>query len=661
MTLLRERRIGLIVAGLLASSLTVRAAVPARPLDAVGPNALFDAALTLALAFFLALLALALGDSLLSLFRLDSIGTLERACFSLGLGLGTLGFIVLGLGLVGALTPAALAAALVLLALLMPQRVGGWIIQGSHALRRLPVTWQGLPLLWRLLAGLGIWIAAAGVLLALAPPTAYDALMYHLVGPRAFLAQQAIFPSTSRWWINMPFVVESGYLIPIAFKSDSAARLLHLLWALTFFGTTYTIGRRWAGPASGRWATVILLGMPSLAIIASDADTDFGWATLELLSLSAILIWTESGKRGWIALAGVLAGIALGSKYLALVGIAALTVTLVGLSVRRGLKAGATTVGVFLLAAGLVALPWYLKNWLWLGDPLFPYLLGGWRLDPPRMWAASQLAQGFSPPSNVAAWLSLPIRMFLEPWDFGSSFPPSLLLLGSLLYPFVPRSRPLNVVALLALAECLLWSLFPALVSRYLIPTLPLLAILAAYSAGRFAFPPLIRRYGRILVVVLAVASVASTALFLTGIALQDGAPAVVAGQRSRADYLRAAVPTYAALAFALTDLPKGSSLLTTGDGRSYYCEDLCFESDDQTLWLNLLLEADRPADFEASLRRLGITHLLVSPQDIRFFEDHMPAPVVNRATSFLLEDVLPACGNLLFSDSNASLYEIDC
>ncbi len=630
-------------------------------MDAVGAGSLLEASLTLALACLLALLALAVGDSLLSFFRLGPMARLERACLSLGLGLGALGYLVFALGLMSALAPAAIAVVLVLIFLLVHHRAGHWILQLRLALKQIPTSWKALPVTWRVMAGLMVWIAAAEVLLALAPPTAYDALTYHLVGPREFLEQGAIFASTARWLINMPFVVESGYLIPVAFKADSAARFLHLFWALTLLGTTYTIGRRWAGASTGRWAAVILLGMPMLAIVASDADTDFAWAALELLSLAAILEWTESKRRSWIVVAGVFAGMALGAKYLSLGGVGTLAILLGWLSFRDGPKALASRVAVFLLTAGAVGLPWYLKNWIWLGDPFFPFLLGGWRLDPSRMWAWLQLAQGYSPASNVAAWLSLPIRMFLEPWGFGDSFPPSLLLLGSLLYPFVPRSRRLNAIALLALAGYIVWSLYPALVSRYLIPTFPLLAILSAYAVSRFPFPQQMKRFGWILVVALAATSLAATALILTGIAVKDGGLAVVTGAQSRDDYLQDVIPPYAAVAFALSHLPEGSSLLSTGDARAYYCRDLCYDSDDQTLWLNLAIEADSPAGFEASLRRLGITHLLVSAQDIRYFEEHMSAPIVNRATSFLLEDVLPACGHLLFADSNASLYEIDC
>ena len=659
--LVSDRMLGLAASAVVAGAVALRFLLGERSLHAAGPAALLEGVYAIVLATSLSLLALALGDFFLSLIALTPSATLERGSFSLGLGLGLMGYVMLCLGLLGALRPLSIGAGLLIGYALLHRRVGGWLRRAGDAVREAPSRWKHLSPAGKLLAALMIWIGVLAVLIALAPPTAYDALMYHLLGPRQFLEQGSVFPSTSRWWINFPFLAEMGYAAPLALLSDSAARLLHLVWATLFLTTTFGLARRWAEASTARWAIAIVLGMPLLAIVAADADTDFVWSTLELLCLAALLVGIETKNRGWIALAGIFAGMALGAKYLSFVGVGTLAALLGWLNARRGFRSTVSSLCLFMLTAGFVAVPWYLKNWIWLGDPLFPYLLGGWRLDPPRMWAASQLAQGFSRPSGLIAWLALPLRMFVEPWKFGSSFPPSLLLLGALLFPFVPRTRTLNAIGLLVLSWYVLWSLGPGLIARYLVPAVPLAAILSAHSVGRFALSRRVRRLGRILVVALAVTSLASTALILTGIAVKDDVLAVITGAKSRDDYLRDVIPTYPAVAFALSHLPERSTLLSTGDGRAYYCRDLCYDSDDQMLWLNLALQAETAADFAAALDQRGVSHLLYSPGDIRFFQDFMAGDSAERATSFLIDDFLPSCGRPIYTDADTTLYEIDC
>src|SRR3972149_6051210 len=69
------------------------------------PAPLPESPYAIVLATSLALLALSLGDSLLSLIALGPSSTLERGSFSLGPGPGLMGDTLFGLGLLGALRP----------------------------------------------------------------------------------------------------------------------------------------------------------------------------------------------------------------------------------------------------------------------------------------------------------------------------------------------------------------------------------------------------------------------------------------------------------------------------------------------------------------------------------------------------------------------------
>src|SRR3990172_5162128 len=109
-----DRMLGLAATGVAAGALALRFLLGERPLDAAGPTALLESAYAIVLATSLALLALSLGDFVLSLIALGSSSTLERGSFSLGLGLGLMGYILFGLGLLGALRPGWIGTGLII-------------------------------------------------------------------------------------------------------------------------------------------------------------------------------------------------------------------------------------------------------------------------------------------------------------------------------------------------------------------------------------------------------------------------------------------------------------------------------------------------------------------------------------------------------------------
>jgi hypothetical protein len=142
---------------------------------------------------------------------------------------------------------------------------------------------------------------------------------------------------------------------------------------------------------------------------------------------------------------------------------------------------------------------------------------------------------------------------------------------------------------------------------------------------------------------------------------LKDRVVEVAVGAISKDAYLGQLLPTYKAMVFAREELPEGSLILTTGEGRLYYCGGLCYPTDDQFLWMNLALEAVSGEDLANALAQRGITHLLVSEKDVAFLEDHMPNEQVQKAMAFWQDQFIPQCGRVLYADADAALYQLSC
>jgi hypothetical protein len=163
-------------------------------------------------------------------------------------------------------------------------------------------------------------------------------------------------------------------------------------------------------------------------------------------------------------------------------------------------------------------------------------------------------------------------------------------------------------MALLAGGGLLAWALTTQ-VTRYLMPVLPLFAILAALAAARLP------RW----LSVPAVLWCLLYGLFLFA-ALQEtvGVYRVVTGVESRDAYLSRRVTYYPAARF-LDTLPRDARVLFAGEGRTYYAAR---EAVAATPFDRPAIERyDRGAGegaLTAALRKDGITHLLVSDPELR-------------------------------------------
>jgi hypothetical protein len=640
----------------------VRWLSPERSLDAVGPRALLDAGFALGLWAFVLLLAAVVGRHILRRLRLRELTTAERLVFGLPLGLAVLAYGVLLLGLAGLLRPWAIVLWLALVA------VAGWR-DWVDMLGRLAIHLRALPRQWRRLAlGPKIIAAVAGIVLALtlvqalAPPWDYDGLMYHLTGPRAFLQAGRILFMPDLWQANGPFTVEMLFTIGLAFGCDTFARLVHLTYGILLIIGTYALARRLLGRLEGWLALTVLLGVPIFPLWASIAYIDIAWALYELLAIYAVLLWARRGGRRWLVVAGMAAGLAMACKYLGLGGAAVAGVWLLWLSRRAGWRALLLNALTFGAAALFVASPWYLKNWLWADNPVYPMYFGG------KGWSAEQTEMLMTYLNSFGAghtWRDI----LLLPWNLYIRHERFVTLLGSLEYPsplfvlapfywLTRKRRALHGVAGVAALRCGIWAL-GSHQTRFLLPVFPILSVLAAAVLASATRVVALRRWGLVLAGGLAggllAATLASSFIFMGS---RWPLPCVL-GFESKADFLTRAVDGYASLRYVERNLPATARVLTLWHGCGYYGDARIVPDQEPSLWAQLRRATDQPAVAAARLRQLGITHLRFSTGDAGFWLQHDPAGDHFRAADFLLNQFVGACARRVYEDTRATLYEI--
>ena len=455
-----------------------------------------------AIALLLAVAALAFGIGAFFLRRLEIMSLTERFVFAVPLGLGVLAYTILALGLLKLARPVPLTVGALLVGL--PLAVLGY--------RSLPRRVKGeepsagvLGIVIALILGLCGLATLAGALNLPSVVQEWDSVSYHLAAPKRYLMEGRIYYIPDDHHSNFPFTLNMLYLWMLSLGSVAGAKLCHWLCGVLLTVAVYTCGARHFNKTVGQIAAVIVATTPILLWESTTAYIDLALALFSFTSFYALLNATQTRGTGsvrWLKVSAALMGLALGTKSTALVfwGIGLLGILGWHFVVHR--KWAKETLPHAALWGGmalLIGCPWYVKTFLYTGDPVYPF---GWKLFHGHYWsdtAASSYAQaqaafGFGKdvvnlllaPWNVTMEAGLigppPQRpyIFTEYVSFGLS--PVYLALGLALPLLVKRWERTAVFLLLwGLGISATW-FFMMQQTRYLVPALPAFALVAAWG-----------------------------------------------------------------------------------------------------------------------------------------------------------------------------------
>ncbi len=197
----------------------------------------------------------------------------EQFVLRLGFGLGVLSLLMLGLGAVRGYWPM-LAWAFLLLAL--PPTIRQFLREGWRARPAMPSDWSDRLLSLFVLATLGF-----AFLRALSPPTAWDALVYHLMGPKLDIQAHGLVHNLDLAYLGFPQGGSMLFTWAMLLTGPELAQLFHFTFALLTIALLAGVARRLA-PGRGWLASALLLGVPSAALLA-------GWAYVDWIPMFAAL------------------------------------------------------------------------------------------------------------------------------------------------------------------------------------------------------------------------------------------------------------------------------------------------------------------------------------------------------------------------------------
>ncbi len=589
-----------------------------------------DSLLNVALALFTLLLGTAMGQRLLRGLSFTSPG--EGLVFAAGIGLGILSLFTLGLGLLGLLYPGLFYVLSLGLALfLLPQILS--------LLKR--VTRLRLPSRPPLFIGLYLVATLSlSFLLALAPPISFDALLYHLAGPKLYIQEHRIW-AVDNFPLYFPSLMEMLFTWGMLLKGDIVAKLIHYLYGLLAGATIFLLAKRYLSSRVGWWSLALVWSMPMVWVVMGWAYTDLGLVLYELLALFALLNWLSAKERKWLLLSGALSGFAMGVKYTAFVAPLSLALLILYQGIKKRQRASSLLRSLFLFAllALLVASPWYLRNLHLVGNPFYPFLFGGkgWDHFLSRWYEQPGTGLGLS-------WriIALPLTVTLGTQDetfYDGRTGPLILALLPLLFlaRLIPRDERrtiVNYLLFLSLAQFVFWiwgvvrsqSLFQA---RLLLPGLVFLGLALAQSieGSDFTWPQfsLARFVTAVVVLALSLNLVAQTMEFLANNPLL-----YLAGLQRREEYLESNLGDhYRAMNYINENLPDSAQIQFLWEPRTYYCQREARPDAILGSFKHLVFLEGESKGVVERWREAGITHVLFrksaldflmsNPEDRRF------------------------------------------
>lgn len=593
------------------------------PLTVATPLILLDHLWLLGLLAFLLWLFSAVGLTIVARLGINFDAPVEALPFSVALGLSALMMAMTWAGFVGLFNLGAtifLLAGLTWLSRSKWHRAAAlWQSIAGHVLRLMCKT--GEATFWRISAILIGLVLVVAAIPTLAPVNSYDALMYHLPAPSTFIKLGRIVPFPQEIQPNYPLGFEMLYAIGLMLRADRLAQMLHFSTVVLLVTAIYAFAHRFFGRLTGLLAVVILLALPKITLIGGWAFTDMAFVFFTTLAVYAFTVWWHEDSFSWLLLTGLLCGVGLSLKYYGLRPVLVLGLALLWKEVQRGFvwkrfitNSAGFGGGVFLLAA-----PWYIKNWLWLNNPIYPFFLGGinWNSFRAEEWA--RWVSTFGHGHSLADYLLLPINVWLFPNDF-SVTPFGYFNGGLLLAVIALLMKPPRLIIglwLYVVAQLYLWGIMMQEL-RYLLLILPWLSLGAGWALARLFGMSVGHRWlgagVRIMPLVLLAVPLAIHIGVLTPFSKNPGP--VTLGLESPADYLGRTNYIYGSMEFINTRLSAKAKIVYLWEGQTYYCHRDCLADPIYDRWGDLMYQHKTPEAVLLQMKLWGATHLLINHHD---------------------------------------------
>jgi hypothetical protein len=481
------------------------------------------------------------------------------------------------------------------------------IIGQAPGLRR---TLRPPRLTWQFFLAAAVFVAFGAYYLvnAAAPEVSGDGSGYHLGEVRRYFNAGRMFPIPTSMYAMFPQGIEMLFWAAYSLGRHQAAALVHLGTLFALASAMISYGRRFLTGFAGVAAALLVFVAPIVGVDASSAYVDAGLALASFSVFFLLQLWdADRLDSRLLAGVGLASGFCFAIKYTGALAVA-YALGFVAYRARR-----LRPVFLVAAAAAFVMAPWVIRNWLWYQNPSAPFFNRLFPNEHIRVSLEDEYRYAMRHYHHASLGRSTPVELTLRGGTLEGTIGPAFLLAPlALLSLRSAQGRQL-------LLACAVFGApyFLNIGTRFLIPVLPFLALAMIHAVNKRAFA------------VMAIVAVQLIASWPSVVSLYCSTyswrifefPVRAAlGIEPEIAYLeRRLVPWYQVTRMLQQRAPANSVIYTAQPLPEAYT--------DRTIWLeytaalpnrvrdllkSVLSHRAAPLDAVATVRRLGVTHLLI-------------------------------------------------
>lgn len=529
-----------------------------------------------------------------------------------------------------------------------------------------------------------VMILVTEFILNLTPPIARDALIHHLAIPKLWLKHGGFYELQ---WANFsyyPMNIDLLYIIPLYFKKDFLANFIHMSFGIGTAFLIYSYLKNRISKIAGLLGMLIFLSTPIVVRLSTQAYVDLGLAFFITASLLAFIRYRDGHFKNlkWLFISAFMMGLALGTKYNALIVWFFLSAAIVFLYARDthqqwdALKNGL----IFFLLSLLFFSPWLIKNAALTGNPFYPLFQGIFNVNTAATqkgvysMVSGQTSRGIFQFREMmygeSFWetLLIPVRYFYEGQDHSRQYFDGVLNpIFIILSPFALMNKSFHRDKTFFIAFTVFFLLVATFLDqtriRYILPVVPVLSILAVIGLINIVnwtttFSTTLRILGTILFISIFIGLMTQNIIYIKNYYQSISPWNYIVGNESRDDFITRHNSGYAAVKYINTYTPENARIrLILFAGRGYYLDRIYAEGPSYGMSdiRGMVANSRDDKSFQAYLKSLDCTHLLVRTYLFeKFLQDNYTSDIRE-----LFMKRMSKATHIIYDQDGCTVYEI--
>ncbi|MGD0279892.1 MAG: phospholipid carrier-dependent glycosyltransferase [Smithella sp.] len=527
-------------------------------------------------------------------------------------------------------------------------------------------------------------LLASEFILNLTPPIARDALIHHLAIPKLWLKNGGFYEIKWADFSYYPMNVDLLYLLPLYFNKDFMANFIHMGFGIGTALLIYHYLNNKIGRIAGLLGILVFLSTPIVVRLSTQAYVDLGLAFFTTASILAFIRYRDGKFKEfkWLFFSSFTMGLALGTKYNALIAWFFLSLTIVYVySKDTGRQGKAIIYGmIFFLISLFVFSPWLIKNIILTDNPLYPLFKGIFNTNSATIERSAfpivseDSHTGFFQMREImygdSFWktLTIPIRFFFQGQDnsdryFDGVLNPILIILSP--FALMNKSDYRDKLYFMSFAVYFIIIAFflNEMRIRYILPVVPVLAILTVMGLiniwnWTISRSILLRKVLMVLVLSFFIVMMSKNIFYIKNYYQTISPMSYILGKESKDEFITRHISSYPAIQYINTHTPEDAKVRLIFLAQRGYYLDRIYE-DDRSFGTDkirgLVENSHEDGHFQSYLHSLGCNYMLVRTDlYLKYLHDNYPPETTNR---FLHQ--MSRATEMIYNDNSYAVYRL--